>query len=367
MAARIAFACCLACCLVAACGRLGFDDEASSPQQTIQLGSPARPPVRCLSSTLASFNLSATNQPSPPNDLTATATPFGAAVFWSSLNDGLWGLTMNAAGTASAPVGLRTTDHWINAISSTDLDDALIVSVSDSTNCVEYDRDDPNLVRTPLAHLPQIRPSRLPIGATPNQRVAATGFADGTGNGGVALTAFDASWTPAAAPMATFASALVQDVVSATYADAVFVAWSTATSCHFVTYSDAGTKTTRWDAVGCGSPRVAVSDRDLLLAYETSDGVLAVRGADAPMPAQSPIAAGKAPRVAYDGARYWLAYLDANGAIVAGYVDADGALQSAPLSIAPINGAYDLIVIDGAPWVIAANGVEYTADQLCVP
>ena len=78
--------------------------------------------------------------------------------------------------------------------------------------------------------------------------------------------------------------------------------------------------------------------------------------------------AAHAPRVAFDGTRYWVSYIDVRGDIVVGFLDQHSQLISTALiGPAPVGESYELSVIDGRVWVFSLDALNgYMGHQLCV-
>src|SRR4029079_3027520 len=102
-------------------------------------------------------------------------------------------------------------------------------------------------------------------------------------------------------------------------ADAL-VAWPTATSCYLTRVFDAVHGESRVTPGRCDAPRLAATDHDVGLVFERDGGVYLARGAASELSPQSAtlLGTGRAPRIATDGDRYWVSYLDASGVLVAG-------------------------------------------------
>ncbi len=73
------------------------------------------------------------------------------------------------------------------------------------------------------------------------------------------------------------------------------------------------------------------------------------------------------PRTVFDGTNFWVSYLDERGDVGVGFLDA----SYRPVTIAlgamnPGADAYELTMIDGAPWVFTLDDSGYTGYKLCV-
>jgi hypothetical protein len=356
--------------LVGACGRLGFDSapppgEGSPP--IVVTTEPSLAPTVCAASTLGTVVL-----PAPPVDVTVTATPTGAVLLWTPQGGGLYGLEVDAAGSVVGnPGGTQIrSDPWIHSIASTYVDDVLIVAAQDDINCISVD-----LFATGLGsfqeidHMAQVHAPKVPIVKSAGVRVVAASFDDQLlGGGGVSFTPFDTNWNPQS-PSSLYTTAPVTAIATTGSDTTAVAAWSTATTCQLTTLTNGSPGSASLDLVPCASPRLAASKDDLVFAFESFAGVRAVRGVGGELGAAGApvIAPGSSPRVVFDGAHYWLSYVDASWSLVVGYLDTDGRLHTTDLGSVPASQAYELVVVDGAPWVYAAEGGTFTATKVCAP
>ena len=77
---------------------------------------------------------------------------------------------------------------------------------------------------------------------------------------------------------------------------------------------------------------------------------------------------GTSPRIAFDGQRYWMTYIDARGGVAVGYLSEDfGTLVSLALEdVTPSADAYDLKIVNGQPMVFSASSRGYAAHTICL-
>ena len=76
---------------------------------------------------------------------------------------------------------------------------------------------------------------------------------------------------------------------------------------------------------------------------------------------------GHAPRIVFDGSRYWVSYIDNRGQVIVGYVDGNNHVVSLSLDgPEPQRNAYELAMIDNAPWVFTLDSTGYQAHRLCL-
>ena len=76
----------------------------------------------------------------------------------------------------------------------------------------------------------------------------------------------------------------------------------------------------------------------------------------------------RAPKIVFDGTRYWVSYINERDDVVVGTLDtATGTLVSMALEgTQPMTEAYDLAVVSGAVWVFAVDGTGANAQRLCL-
>ena len=161
-------------------------------------------------------------------------------------------------------------------------------------------------------------------------------------------------------------------VTAAAYGDTALVGWSTQDECYLARLP--GFAPADWGVVGtgpCPAPRVAgdASGQKAVVVYEYANTVrIAHVTADQLSPETTMLRAySSAPRVVYDGTRFWVSYIGPHGDLTVGFLDQYNRLQMLDLiGVRPQGSAYDLVMIGGAPWVVSvdtANG--FAAHELC--
>lgn len=162
----------------------------------------------------------------------------------------------------------------------------------------------------------------------------------------------------------------VNYVTSAKLGSNIMTAYSTDGECHL---SYAGPSKALVDTVvpaACPNPRLAVNEStgDAVMLFDGTDGVhmmpihLTMFGGDAPLVRDGT----SAPRAVFDGERFWVSYLDARGDVIVGFLDEDR--HPVTMSLGgpqPIDAAYDLVMIDGAPTIFTLEDTGYSAYRLC--
>ncbi len=189
--------------------------------------------------------------------------------------------------------------------------------------------------------------------------------------GGVAMAHFDGAWQMDGTLMlATTAPA--RDVTASAYGDIALVAWTSPTACYVANVSGFAPGYLSTVAAPCNKARIA-GDTEAgfaVLVFEAPDGVRIADAMHMAVVDRSVVlrADARAPRAIYDGQRFWVSYLDARGDVAVGFLDRFDHLVSTELAgIHPRSQAYDLVLVDGAPWVVAVDADNgFTAHELCV-
>ena len=162
----------------------------------------------------------------------------------------------------------------------------------------------------------------------------------------------------------------VTGLTATPFAGDALVAWSTATTCSLAQLADLTPGPVSQVAAPCATPRLAADPASgtEALVYTEGDAVL-LRYFAGNQLARAPEvlrSQARAPRVAFDGTRYWVSYIDIRGDVVAGFVDHGGNLVSTALTgTQPQADAYELVMLSGAPWVVSLDANGYSAQELC--
>jgi hypothetical protein len=166
-------------------------------------------------------------------------------------------------------------------------------------------------------------------------------------------------------------SAPVTALTAAVTGSNMLTAWSTDSDCYVMASNmfTAGT-TARLD-MACGEPRLAVNASGQgVVVFETSAGANMMTVGPSQFGGNvSMLRTGTAaPRTVFDGTSFWVSFLDERGDIIVGMLD--GANRLTTMSLAgprPTAGAYDLVMGDGSPWVVALDDTgEFSAYRMCV-
>ncbi|MDX2092455.1 MAG: hypothetical protein SFX73_31620 [Kofleriaceae bacterium] len=258
---------------------------------------------------------------------------------------------------------IRTDGTW-TGVSASVVDSRLIVGLTAN------DKTSINIVRGDLKDYRELAVvdgsviGDAPILYSRGQRVTATG-----GPTGLVTSTFDEAWAPIGSEVVQ--RSVPMSMTSAAYGGDAAVAWSTDSECHLQRLAASSHS---MQPFPCKNPRLAMNfaERAGELVYETGEGITI---SDILVNSHGEIANqilltnnGKAPRIVFDGERYWVSYLNNHGDIVVGYLDEDHTLVAAQLEwTRPENGAYDLAVINGGVWVYSVDrNTGFGAHKLCL-
>jgi hypothetical protein len=298
-------------------------------------------------------------------ELRAVGTESGAAVFMVPRSGGmLRGFVVDGRGLISGdPKGLKIRNEGIyTSLSAGRVDGRFVVGL------VAGDHTSVNVIREDLG---DYRELAVVDGAfigdatmmhSRNTKVTTTG-----GSSGMLMSTFDANW----APMGTrvVARSVPISMTSAAYGTDAMIGWSTPTECH-VQRVASGIESMQ--PYPCSNNRIAVdyASRGGWMVYESGPSVMIGQiRADGhnQIANELPLVQhGSSPRIAFDGARFWVSYIDERGDVVVGFLDNHGAFDSRVMDgTRPMAGAYDLAVIGGSPWIYAIDGNGVGATKLC--
>ena len=148
----------------------------------------------------------------------------------------------------------------------------------------------------------------------------------------------------------------------------LLTAFSTDYDCYLTLTDAAGSGPTQMLTAACEHPRVAVSGAVGTMLFDSVDGVrlMSINGDQLGGDAYVIRPATHTPRIVFDGTRFWVSYIDMRGDVIIGFLD--GTRYPVTMSLAgpkPGTNAYDLVMIDGAPWVITLTTDGYSAHQMC--
>ncbi|HTL36198.1 MAG TPA: hypothetical protein VL326_23865 [Kofleriaceae bacterium] len=148
-------------------------------------------------------------------------------------------------------------------------------------------------------------------------------------------------------------------------------AWATDTECYMMATATYQTGQTSYQSRACPNPSLAFNNVTGagIMVFESPQGVRAMYtqgqqfGGDAALMRPDTTA----PRALFDGQNFWISYLDARGDVIVGFMDADRHLVTMSLGGPhPYDSAYQLAMVEGAPWVFALDDTGYTGHRLCI-
>lgn len=189
------------------------------------------------------------------------------------------------------------------------------------------------------------------------------------GDDGVTLYRFADSFEPIGS-LKVATSKRVESMTAAQLGFATFAAWSTASECYMMQMAGFAPGPMSYQATACPNPRLAVNEstgRGLML-FDSADGVRAMWTQDTMMGGDAKVIrdGARAPRVLHDGKNFWVSFLDERGDVIVGVMDASQHLITMSLGgPKPTEGAYELTMVDGFPWVFALEADGYTGHRLC--
>jgi hypothetical protein len=191
------------------------------------------------------------------------------------------------------------------------------------------------------------------------------------GDNGLTVVRFDGTWTPTDSQL-MMPSKPVTSMTAGQMGGATLVTWSTPYECYSALLTGYTTPTISSRVpIPCANPHIAsnAGGGNALVVFEGGGGIRMMHVSHTQMDGDSlPVRTNaQAPRVVFDGNLYWVSFLDVRGDVVVGYIAGDNKLVSMSLQgPQPEPQAYDMQVIDGAPWVFTLDASGYMAHRMCV-
>jgi hypothetical protein len=362
--------CGLVLVVAAACG-----DNLAGPSKELAGPSPGRGdsygtvPARYAPEVCGAHQLTPTIGADPASVLAVAPQVGGAAVVAVPTAGGtLAGFTVDAAMDLATVGGKLPLDDTFTAASIASIRGRPVAAGLDAMHAVAkialVGADLSSAVE--IAKLPATSIAQPMMVLTQGERVVPYATA-----GGVAMAHFNGAWQMDGTVMlATTEPA--RDVTASAYGDIALVAWTTPTACYVSNVSGFAPGYLSTVSVPCNKARIA-GDTEAgyaVLVFEAPDGVRIADAMHMAVVDRSVVlrADAREPRALYDGQRFWVSYLDARGDVAVGFLDRFDHLISTELAgIRPQARAYDLVLIDGAPWVVAVDADNgFTAHELCV-
>jgi hypothetical protein len=262
---------------------------------------------------------------------------------------------------------LREDRNYTGAKVSVAGDRLVVASTTNDTTVLDIYSDD-LVQRHELGEFAGSMVTNQPMLTSRANHIALTGGADGL----VANPFAQLSWEPAA-PVAVTEEA-VTSIAAAPFITDTILAWSTASNeCHVRRFSAAGESSRPF---ACNQVRIAMNESTLKgqMVYVESGEVFRsdiIIGAPNMIATKVKIGEGSSPRVAFDGTRFWVSFLDAHGTAIIGFVDTknrdekDRFVSRALEGMLPAPDAYDLSVFSGGPWIVNTHSTAFGAVRMC--
>jgi hypothetical protein len=352
---------------VSGCGRLGFGegsaddaDEGGGNLMTGVVDESARAPAIC--ERIA--NIATASEADV--DLALATTPTGITAVWSAIAGGpMFGVDVSATRAAGTAVQIRA--GTFTATSAAYLDGRLVTAGVSGTRTLIHDVPQPLAAAAEIANIDGMFVGKTTLAHSGGDRVVATSCSSG-----LTMSAFDFQWNGSEGTLSVSTNA-TQNIDMAPMGSTAFAVWSTATSCHYEIVTSKSTGSTRQTmSRPCLDARVASNGSDVAIVFEDGTRAGLVIDDTATVSVNNAVFAdgARSPRVVWDGARYWVSYLDDTDRIVVGFIDDDGALVRAALAEPlPADKAYELGMFDGAVWLfeVASSSRTLSASRLCQP
>lgn len=301
-------------------------------------------------------------------DLSVVPTPTGAAVFTVERAGGpLRGFTLDGRGEIDSKLqgSVIRDDQPFTAVSAAFIDERLITAAAGVSGMIEIDMIRPDLGAH--ASLSSVRGTL--VADAPMTHARADRFATIGDANGLTGIRFDTAWqTAGTEPLAT---TKVQSMTATRYLEDTIVAWSSDSQCSMTRVSAQRTSTRNFP---CLNSHIAVSGstRRGYMVYE--EGADKVMISEIRIGGESEIAntrllvdGARAPKIVYDGVRFWVSYINARQDVVIGYMDTQNNLVSMALEgTQPFGDGYELAFVSGAVWVFSVDGAGAGAHRLCL-
>jgi hypothetical protein len=303
-------------------------------------------------------------------DLSVAPTATGVAVFTVDRGGGpLRGFVINGRGeleTAEQGTTIRK-DHTFLAASAAYIDERIITAAVTDKGTVAIDMVRPDLeMYVNLDTVPGTTVADLPIAHAREHRLATV-----AGDTGLTAVRFDKAWKTTGAQLVGATETAPLAVAATRYREDTMVAWSTESTCHL---SRIAAEVSSARDFPCVDGRFAV-DANAQTGYLVFDDgannveiapIVIGLGRELRDP-QRLAEYARAPKIAFDGTRYWVAYTNARQDVVVGYLGSNGALVSMALEgTQPMPEAYELVVVNGVAWLFTADGAGVGAQRLCL-
>lgn len=337
------------------CGRMGFDDPKPGDSGDDTTTDPTMPTAKLMPRVCGSSSLTQTLVNADDLDLAIAVTPTGPTLFGVDKAGGsLRGMELTpgfASGTARTVRGGAFT-----SVSATYVDNKLFASAVNSTVVAVHTVPAGLASYNEIADLDGMYVAKDMMMNVNGDRITPTSC-----SAGLTVNPFDASWQPTQSQL-TVNTSQSTGIAATMAGNDAYTVWSTDSECHFdhITSASAGTASMRsW---ACPAARLSSAQ----MVFEGSDGVRSSGIAGDALLDSDLIAAGaSSPRIVDDGTRTWISYLDTTGAVAVGTL-VDGMFQAVVTDASAKHDAYELAVIGGEIWVVAASKLGIEARMICL-
>ncbi len=299
------------------------------------------------------------------SDVAVVPMTHGAAVFAVPKTGGdLRGFLVDGRGLIMGdPTGTKIISGAFTGVSATVTDGRLIVGLVDGNNvAVNVVRDDLGDFRA-LANVAGSFVGDATVMHARGERITATGGATG-----MVLSTFDSQWASTGSQV--LARSVPTGMTSTAYGNDAMVAWTTSTGCNL---QRVASNIHSEQSFKCTNARVAADygARAGQLIYEEGEDLMLsniVVSSHNEIANQMFLAPrAKAPRITFDGTRYWVSYVNDHSDVVVGYLDENNNLVSTAIEgMRPMQDAYELAVVNGAVWVFGLDDTGFNASKLCL-
>ncbi len=299
------------------------------------------------------------------SDVAVVPMTHGAAVFAVPKTGGdLRGFLVDGRGLIMGdPAGTKIISGTFTGVSATVTDGRLIVGLVDGNNvAVNVVRDDLGDFRA-LASVAGSFIGDATVMHARGERITATGGATG-----MVLSTFDSQWASLGSQV--LARSVPTGMTTTAYGNDAMVAWTTTTSCNL---QRVASNIHSEQSFPCTNARLAVDygTRSGQLVYEDGADILLsnIRASSHNEIANQLFLApgAKAPRITFDGTRYWVSYTNLRNDVVVGYLDEKNNLVSTAIEgMRPMQDAYELAFVNGAVWVYGLDETGFNASKMCL-
>jgi len=355
--------------LLAACGDNGSPGVSVNPPGGVDTNQPAGPgtPTALYAPQVCGDLSWTTNATNTALDVSVVPRSFGAQVLAVPLAGGtMTGYSLDKSMNMHTIDAQLSISDTFTAVSASEVDGHLTSTARDASSIrVHLIADD----LSGAQEVAKLLPGNI---ANPAFQVSdGVNFVPVADGQGLRLERFDGAWQANTMRVATTDPATGLAAAKMDYS--TIAAWSTKTSCYMMTLFTAAPGPLATMPEACTSPHLAVDGATQVgqLVFQSSDGIRILRTKHTSFDGVSQLIGrdGTAPRVLWDGQRFWISYIDPRGDIVVGDLDGGDTghfTSTAVFGPRPGASAYDLVMIDGQVWAVSFDATGYTAHRICL-